>query len=428
MSLPQESLGDAIAELSAHLNAARSRLVDLIAEFDAAGGWADEGCLSCAHWLNWRCGVSPPAAREQVRVARALAALPRTHAAFAAGRLSYSKVRALTRVATPANEAYLLMLAEHGTAAHLEKVVGAVRRERAVRDLEQANARHEARSLEWWFDDDGMLILRARLDPEQGARFVAAVERELAVVRRGRDACAPLEARGDAEPATTTHGAMRADALLRLVEGDCPDTTITVHVSAPALAGDAPEGCCELEHGPALAPESARRLACDAGVVRLLEGEDGEPLAVGRRTRAIAPAIRRALVARDRGCRFPGCDATSRVEGHHVRHWARGGETSLANLVSLCRHHHRLVHEGGFAVRAIGPGRFRFQRPDGRAIEAVTPPRAVAGCPAGRLRAANQALGLRIDEETGTTLWDGVPMDTALAVEGVLAAGGELEM
>ena len=122
-ALPHEALGNRIAELSAHVNAAKCRLLELIGEFDEKSGWADEGCLSCAHWLNWKCGVSAVAAREQVRVARALRALPRTRAAFAKGVVSYSKVRALTRVGTPESEGYLLMIAEHGTAAHLEVVV-----------------------------------------------------------------------------------------------------------------------------------------------------------------------------------------------------------------------------------------------------------------------------------------------------------------
>jgi len=173
MPLPHEALGNEIAELSAHLNAAKSRLIALIGEFDASEGWGDEGCLTCAHWLNWKCGVSPQAAREQVRVARALKELPLIREAFGAGRISYSKVRAMTRVATPDSEEYLLMLAEHGTAAHMETVVRGVRKCRAERELEEANEQHEARNLQWWWDDNGMLAVQGRLDAELGARFIA---------------------------------------------------------------------------------------------------------------------------------------------------------------------------------------------------------------------------------------------------------------
>ena len=449
MTLPHEALGNAIAELSAHLNAAKSRLIALIGEFDESEGWADEGCLTCAHWLNWKCGVSPNAAREQVRVARALKELPLTREAFGSGRLSYSKVRAMTRVATPDSEQYLLMLAEHGTAAHLERVVRGVRRCREERALREANEQHDERNLQWWWDDHGMLAVQGRLDAEQGARFIAAVDTEMRVVERERKALASAETPVEGVKPLVTFGAMRADALVRLIDGDNPDTEIIVHVSAETLAGDRtgdhgrtgdesacdgsdgemdPARCCELQDGPALAPETARRLACDAGVVRLLEDADGEPLSVGRRTRSIPPAIRRALKARDGGCRFPGCASTACVEGHHVHHWSRGGATSMENLVSLCRHHHRLVHEGGFAVEHGGDGAFRFLRPGGRAIEAAAPRFARDGCARRRLVASNEALGLRIDERTGVSLWDGVPMDESMAVEGVLAAGGELEL
>ena len=115
-----------------------------------------------------------------------------------------------------------------------------------------------------------------------------------------------------------------------------------------------------------LAPETARRLACDASIVALTE-RDGRTLDVGRKTRSIPPALRRALAARDRGCRFPGCDR-ARVDAHHIHHWARGGDTRLDNLVHLCRHHHGLVHEGGFAVERRPGGEILFRRPDGRRI------------------------------------------------------------
>ena len=427
MPFPHEALGNEIAELSAHLNAAKCRLIELIGRFDASEGWGDEGCLSCAHWLNWKCGVSPAAAREQVRVARALRELPRIRDAFGGGRISYSKVRAMTRVATPDSEEYLLMLAEHGTAAHMEKVVRGVRRCREERELREANDNHEARNLQWWWDDHGMLAVQGRLDAEQGARFVAAVDREMRVVERERKEGASAEAPGEHTPARTTFGAMRADVLLRLIDGDHPDTEIIVHVSAEALTDDAHTGCCGLQDGPALAPETARRLACDAGIVRVTEDEDGEPLSVGRRTRSIPPAIRRALKVRDGCCRFPGCDSVARVEGHHVRHWAHGGETSMDNLVSLCRHHHRLVHEGGFSVQAAPSGVFRFFRPDGQLLSDTPPRYMVEGCPQQLLVRSNLDHGLRIDGETGACRWDGVPMDEAQAVECALMAGNEFE-
>jgi hypothetical protein len=145
-------------------------------------------------------------------------------------------------------------------------------------------------------------------------------------------------------------GARRADALGRIAEsflqhgaedlnsGDRQQ--IVIHVDAETLA-DSTAGRCELEEGPSLTAETVRRLACDASVITLLEDERREPLNVGRKTRSIPPALRRALKTRDRGCRFPGCPNTRYVDGHHIHHWAKGGETKLSNLVQLCRFHHR---------------------------------------------------------------------------------------
>ena len=142
---------------------------------------------------------------------------------------------------------------------------------------------------------------------------------------------------------------------------------VVVHVDAAVLAGTpGAAGCCELADGTPLAPETARRLACDASIVALTE-RGGRTLDVGRKTRSIPPSLRRALAARDRGCRFPGCDR-ARVDAHHIHHWARGGGTSLDNLVHLCRHHHGLVHEGGFTVERRPGGEILFRRPDGRRI------------------------------------------------------------
>lgn len=428
MSLPLQPLADRITELSAHLDAAKAQLIALIGEFDAAGGWADEGCRSCAHWLSWKCGVSPMAAREQVRVARALPGLPLMRAAFEAGRVSYSKVRAMTRVATPSSEAYLLMLAEHGTAAHVERVVRGVRQVRREREAREAGVSPRS-ALTYGYDEDGSLTVRVRLAPDAGARLVAAIERTVSELRRERAACD--EAPDGRQP--IDFDALRAEALLRLAEGDAPSTEVVVHVSAETLEdlaeadGSGHVGCCEVEGGSALPAESARRLACDASVVRLLEDAAGVPLDVGRRTRTIPPGLRRALAARDRGCRFPGCAATARVEGHHVKHWADGGSTALPNLVTLCRHHHRVVHEGGFTVEIGAGNAFRFLRPNGEEIVHQPPLAALDDCARRRLVEHNAARGLVIDATTGVSLWDGVGMDASMAVEGVLLACGELD-
>jgi hypothetical protein len=147
-----------------------------------------------------------------------------------------------------------------------------------------------------------------------------------------------------------------------------------VHADAATLSGDEPGGRCELEDGSPLAVETVRRLACDASIVQLLE-RDGQPLRIGRKTRSIPPALRRALNARDRGCRFPGCGSRRFLDAHHIEHWVNGGPTNLDNLLQLCGHHHRLLHEGGYRITRTAGGGILFHRRDGRPIQ-VCPGRA----------------------------------------------------
>jgi hypothetical protein len=180
--------------------------------------------------------------------------------------------------------------------------------------------------------------------------------------------------------------------------------------AAPDPVADA--GLCELEDGPALHPAVARRLACDAEVVALVEDRAGTPLGVGRRTRAVPAGLRRALRARDRGCRFPGCPEQRLVEAHHIVHWAHGGPTELANLVELCRFHHRLVHEGGWRIEG-GAAEPRFVRPEGRRL-APLPPR--AGPFDGDLAARNAAEGLAVTPDTIVSRWCGERLKLGYAV------------
>jgi uncharacterized protein DUF222/HNH endonuclease len=238
----------------------------------------------------------------------------------------------------------------------------------------------------------------------------------------------------------------RADALARMAEsflahgaevlssGD--RCQVILHVDAQTLR-EGGVGRCEHEDGPALPVETARRLGCDASVVSILEGEDGETLNVGRRTRTIPPALRRALTSRDRGCRFPGCPNTHYVDGHHIRHWAMGGETRLSNLVLLCRFHHRQVHEGGVQIQALNDGALRFVLKDGRSFDSLQPLRcAQSALDAGRrpeelfdatppsdwthLFATHKAMDIVIDSKTAVTLWTGEPMDYSTATEALL--------
>ncbi|MBS3745341.1 MAG: DUF222 domain-containing protein, partial [Wenzhouxiangellaceae bacterium] len=167
---------DEITELAAHIHAATFQLLELIREFDEREGWGGPGLRSCAHWLNWKCGIGLSAAREKVRVAHALEHLPKISDQFRRGRISFSKVRAMTRVATPETEEYLLMIARHGTASHVERMVSQFRKVKRIEALEAEKQRHDLRELNWHVDDDGSYVFRARLTPEQGERVVKAIE------------------------------------------------------------------------------------------------------------------------------------------------------------------------------------------------------------------------------------------------------------
>ncbi len=406
-----EALGAQIVALAARLHAGTYELLVLLREFDDRITW-NNGFASCAHWLHWRTGIALGAAREKVRVAHALATLPLVSSTMQRGAISYAKVRALTRVATPDNEASLLDFAQAGTAAQVERFVGAWRRVDRVAAAE-AQTRYLGRQLYTSIDADGMVVIRGRLTPELGAVVQRALE--AAADRLFREAQGEPRAQRVADGVTPAQ--RRADALGLLAEsalaseldrGSTGDRyQVVLHVETPADAASQDlAGVLELDHGALhVSAETSRRLSCDAAVVRMKHNAEGAILDVGRKTRTVPPSIRRALQARDRGCRFPGCTARH-CDAHHVEHWVDGGGTSLKNLVLLCRRHHRAVHEGGFEVRQHQNGTMTFFRADGTLLEMAPPlPIAVA----------------RLDESSwepdDIPVSDGTPLSLAYAID-----------
>jgi hypothetical protein len=419
-----DRLGDEIAELSAHLDAATARLLALIREFDTRGGW-NNGFRSCAEWLSWRVGLDLGAARERVRVAHALGALPLLAEALARGELSYAKARALTRVATPETEARLLKVGRAGTAAHVERIIRAWRRVDRRAEAREAAGQHASRGMHVTHDDDGTVVIRGRLTPEAGALLLRALDaaRET-LYQRARRTEATVES--DSGPAAPTRSQQQADALVLLAETALHQALdpgapgeryqVVVHVDAAALADPAHEGQTALEGGMRVSAETSRRLACDASRVVMRHDPEGRVVEVGARTRTIPPALRRALHHRDQTCRFPGCGGRIR-EGHHVQHWARGGPTTLSNLVSLCRRHHRAVHEEGYQVARKPDDTFRFRRPDGDEIPDVPPPAAVPDDPVGVVRAENETREVHIHPRTACARWGGERLDLGWAID-----------
>jgi len=526
-----EQLGERIAEQAAHFDAAMHRLLVDLRDFDQRGGWHVQGAMSCAHWLSWRVGWDLVTARDRVRVARKLADFPMIDDALRRGEVSYSKVRALVRVATPENELLLLDHARLMTASQLEKLSckyarvqrhgqqphpwddeqrrfvrrrdtedGMVKIEavlhpeeaelvwtmlsnaaaRLVRDPDRAAsndpaearavdpllsraADREAESGSTWEGDDsaearavGPVPSRAAdQEAESGATYECD---DSAAFAEGTTPGSPLESslgRGRNE-VTDSRGASRtvalapergpgvlrqragaatrafsrADALVSLahgyVRGDQPDRSpieVTLTIAASSLLADVTDPVDLAELGEFfISLETARRLSCDAGVVEVIESEHGVPLSVGRKRRTIAGALKRALHKRDACCVYPGCTNMIFLEGHHIKHWADGGETSLQNTALLCTHHHRFVHEYGYTIE-LGPDhRPRFRDPSGRPV-AVVP-----SCPAPidlgwpRIRAANEALA--IDAETVACGWDGADVDYGMIVGHLVAVDG----
>lgn len=373
-----DELDAQICRLAHQLNAQTFRWLELVREFDDRMGWAKWSCSNCAEWLALRCHLSLSAAREKVRTAQALRLLPKISAAFAAGNLSYSKVRALTRVAERHNEAQLLAYALEVTAAQLEE------RCREMRNGEPESAggarrAWERRSLTLRRDAArGTMAITVEVPLADGEVIAQALER---AVERGEaasghefSATGKPPGVGDYAEARSAPGngwlAQQADALVAVARaylaggaeagGSVADHyQVVVHVDESALRGEAGRSDLPID--------TVKRLSCDGSLITIVEDERGNPLDVGRKRRTVSTALKRALWSRDRGCSFPGCHRRY-VDAHHLQHWARGGKTSIENLALLCHYHHVLVHEGGFKMWRDQRGKLCFQRPDGRMI------------------------------------------------------------
>ncbi len=355
-----EELDRAIVNLSGRINAERYELLVLIRRFDERAGWLQWGLSNCAEWLHWRCDLGMNAAREKVRVAHALKTLPGIALAFSRGELSYSKVRALTRVARPDNEDDLMAFARKTTAARVEERCRELRCGTAD-SVTEANRAHARRSLRMRRDPvRGTMTITVELPLEAGELIDKALDR----ARESSISQGP-------EFAGESWAAQQADALVTMANSyltgqreastcSSENYQVTVHVDRSALSDG---------HGRSGLPiESVKRLCCDGDTIVIVEDENGEPLNIGRKTRIVPTAIKRALRSRDTGCVFPGCSHTRYVDAHHIRHWSAGGETSLDNLLLLCPRHHRLVHEGGFSIAKDYLDRWYFRRPDGIAV------------------------------------------------------------
>ncbi len=382
---PIDQLDRNIGRLNRSLNATSYQLLVLIREFDERAGWLRWSFADGVSWLKWRCDLSTGAARDKLRIAHTLKTLPLMSQYFAAGKLSYSKVRVITRIATQENEADLVDLAQRLTVKHLSE--HCKRRSNAKpQSSASARAAHQARSYRVWHDEHrGTMHLSIELPIEEGELIEQAIEK--AAVQLASES-GTAYSHPDEEPSWST---VQVDAVVNIMRnslsgtatGDQINTSLSsaeqyqvvVHVDEEALLQrEAKENDGQSEPGRAASSqypiETVRRLCCDGSMVSIVENAKGEPINVGRKVRTVTTAIRRALWARDRGCGFPGCSHTRFVDAHHIKHWAEGGETSVENMVLLCSSHHKLVHEGAFTVIREHSGELLFRRPDGKAVPA----------------------------------------------------------
>ena len=356
-----DELDRTILTLCTRINAATYELLVVIREFDERCGWLQWGLDNCVEWLAWRCDLSMTTAREKVRVAHALKHLPMISRAFAGGELSYSKVKAMTRVAKRDTEEDLLAFALRHTAVTVAE---------RCRELRCGRASSRGTAERAWANR----ALRIRRDVERNVMTVT-VELPLdrgELLEKALDKARDDEALEIPDLVDTSWSVRQADAFVNVLNaylageaGNKNDNyVVTIHVDESALA--------EGEGRAAVPIESVKRHCCDGHAVVLTETTDGEPLAIGRKSRVIPKAIERAVRARDRNCcTFPGCRNKRFLECHHVEHWANGGETRLGNLLLLCTKHHTLVHEGGFRIDKDFLDRWTFYRPDGIAVPEV---------------------------------------------------------
>lgn len=386
------------------------QLLELIGEFDAGDAvrWWD-GVKSLAHWLSWACSMSPGTAREHVRVARALRRMPTIRQAFSEGRLSYSKVREVTRVVDTVDDAQLCELALTATAAQLAKTVSGYRTAAGSRSRQQRE-----RGLTWTERETGTIDLRLRLPKEEAAVLLAAIaaaQDQFGSPPPRRSTSASEPGTGADTPTDTAPAYTSADAIVDVARGflqTAPEdrsgedrTLVVVHVGLDELSGgsgnaggepvgDVPAGTsspsqpaskpspstpsleptCQLEGLGGVEAETARKLACDSDLLGAILDRHRDVLALGRSHRLVTRALRRALMIRDQGrCQFTGCHQSRHLKAHHLIHWTDGGPTDLDNLVLLCQFHHTAVHEGAMTIRRADAttGRvWEFWMPDGR--------------------------------------------------------------
>jgi hypothetical protein len=362
-----------IISLSSHIKSMEYEFLVLLREFDLRQGWKAYHFSHCSDWLNMKCGMAPGTAREKLRVANALFDLPQISTAFQKGDLSYSKARALSRIATPTTEEHLLDFALKATAAQVDRHCMELRNVQRHASTQDANRLHDNRYLSCSPHSDGSVTLSVELPKETAALVMKALEMAVPKLAAKDEYEGEEESTWDEHPSRGAPELLQqqADALVELAKSylaggnDNKSCTadhyqVTVHVDENAL-----RGASVAESKSDLPIETVRRLCCDSSLVASTDDENGKTKDLSRKHRVVHPSLRRKLMSRDKGCRFPGCTHEKWLDAHHVVHWADGGETTAGNLVMLCSKHHRLLHEGGFEIKPGAGGQWHFRNASG---------------------------------------------------------------
>ena len=362
--IPLERLETEITGFASRIAAATARWLLWIAAYDRRQGWASWEAKSCAHWLNWHCGVAPRTAREHVAVAHKLTNFDRLRKTFLAGELSYSKVRAIARVVTPQNESELVGLARSATASQLERMLNKLPNPDHID--EDGN---ETSPVNCTFanNNDGTMTMTVTLPTADMANARAAVNKASAnTIAREQTS---EETRTDTIDRLGGMKSIRANTTAALITGTLDahrgiESTVLVVADIETLTGQNPDGESTID-SQRVDPEVIQRLSCDGKIQTALLDNDGTEKACGAETRLVPRNLRRLLERRDHGmCQFPGCESEYRLHAHHIIHWAHGGPTELDNLLSLCHFHHHSVHEGGWRIIVTDNG-WAFHDPHG---------------------------------------------------------------
>jgi hypothetical protein len=376
-AFPASAMGPDMEELRRLGNMLDAELSRRLHRFDSGGGYAATQAFTAQAWLRWKCNFSPAAAAGRVAAARELADLPLATQAFADGDISYAHAAMIARTSEKLGdkmesnaETILVTAAKELDLARLRMVTIKLQHfldPDSVR--EEANESHELRFLHLSQTLDGVFYINGRLDSEAGAILQTALN-ALSGPPTPDDKRSPRQRRADALVELARQ--KLESGTLPEVGGQKPHLTVTV--SMATLANQPGSPAADLEWASPIPAETARRLACDAAITPIFLGPESTQPRAGQTSRTISGSQRKALVFRDKGCRFPSCDRPPDwTDAHHLKHWADGGEHVMDNLILLCRRHHRMVHEEGWRLVISAEGNIVALTPDRFVFGAVPP-------------------------------------------------------